>query len=286
MVAARELDVRPPAIAADVSPEDGFARILSRIEEVSDATSGCFAFDHDDGKVVGAIFVERGRVCWAAATGLGRRLSDLLIARSHGALSRPHVETLVAECRANGRPLGERLVEQGLVTEPVLKQVLLEHTTESLEALAASGARERWVERRGGYRPQFTFGTGELLVCVERARAPFDARALDEHWTQVLGGEDAAVAFREAQGTLVPVAVRGALFTTSIRAVLAARGLAVSLSDAIARFRQAGAIVTGLTDTGSTYFSWCHGHLSSVAVAERSAPRTLGRILSARRLER
>ena len=286
MTAARELDLAtgPPPPAAS---GEKLARILLLVEELSASSpSGCLAFERDDGTVAGAVFVEDGRVCWAAATGLGRRLSDLLIARSNGALGRARVETLVAECRARGKPLGERLVELGLVDEATLMRVLLEHTTESLEALSSARATERWVARKGGYRAQFTFGLGELLACAERARAPFDARARDEHWSAVLSPEDPAVAFRGLPDALVPVATRGALFSGSVSAVLSAGALASSVGAALATFGQAGALMSGLTDSGSTYFAWCHGHLSSVAIAERGAPRTLSRILSLTRTER
>ena len=76
----------------------------------------------------GAIFVERGRICWAGAQGLARRLGELLRA-------------------------GDR------------REALLQHTLESIELLHAGGVKSTWHPRKGrGFEPRFTFGTAELLA--------------------------------------------------------------------------------------------------------------------------
>lgn len=283
MVAAPEIGLGVAPVTSGSSSTGGFlselVTILERIDAGARESPGCFIFSETDGATAGAIFVEGGRVCWAAAAGLGRRLSDLLIARSNGNLARPRVEEIVAECRATGAPLGERLVELALVSEPTLKEVLLEHTTESLESIARAGIAGRWIPRRGGYQPKFTFGTGELLACLGRSRAPVDVAALDQLWS-VLGESDSAVAFRVGTTALVPIAARG-VFAESAGLMLASHRLASGMVNAADRV-DPGSVVSGLTDEGRTYISWPHRRLRSIALCEGggAAARALSRILA------
>ena len=74
-----------------------------------------------------SVFVERGQVCWAAATGLEKRLRELMRAQP-------------------------------------MRDAIKEHTIESLLALPEGEAIEWVPHRNDGYLPKFTFSPLELLV--------------------------------------------------------------------------------------------------------------------------
>ena len=114
--------------------------------------------------VSGVVFVERGRICWAAARGLARRLTELLLARAPG-IDAANLEELFRQCHASGAPLGETLVDRAIVSAENLRSALLVHTAESLTALCRNPSRMAWRARTGpGYSPRFTFTTTELLA--------------------------------------------------------------------------------------------------------------------------
>ncbi|MBX3186720.1 MAG: hypothetical protein KF819_06880 [Labilithrix sp.] len=138
----------------------------------------------------GIVFVESGRVCWAAARGLAPRLTELLAARA--ALAPNAMEELFRACRARGAPLGEHLVETRLLDAQAFRDALLQHTAESLALLCTESARAAWRPRSGkGYSPRFTFATAELLAHVgatrhgetaARVRPILDASFEDGDW--------------------------------------------------------------------------------------------------------
>lgn len=111
----------------------------------------------------GTVFVERGRVCWAAARGLSRRLSQLLGERA--SVPPNAMETHFAWCKSRRVPLGEHLVTTGVLKPRDLREALLVHTVESLLCLCGSDARASFRPRSGeGYNPRFTFATAELVT--------------------------------------------------------------------------------------------------------------------------
>jgi hypothetical protein len=124
--------------------------ILAAVEQLAPDASGAFVVEIDDARV-GTVFVERNRVCWAAYTGLNRRLRDLL---------REHLAWALD---------GDRLAREQAKAE-AMRQALEQHTIESLLALPQDQGEEiEFVEHRNqGYRPRFTFSPAELLVAVNR----------------------------------------------------------------------------------------------------------------------
>ncbi|MDB4943204.1 MAG: hypothetical protein JWP97_2738 [Labilithrix sp.] len=113
----------------------------------------------------GTVFVEGGRICWAAARGLGRRLGELLGARA--SVPPADMQSMFAACKEQRIPLGEHLVGQGVLSADALREALLQHTIESLGRLCAGDARGAWCPRSGaGYSPRFTFATAELLASI------------------------------------------------------------------------------------------------------------------------
>lgn len=163
-----------------------------------------------DANAVGVVFVEKARICWAAATGLGRRLTELLMARA--AVDEETMETYYRTCKAERVPLGEYLVGRGIVGADDLRAALAQHTVESLRRLAGPGQRAGWCPKeRGGYSPRFTFGTAELLARAGEVDEAESARAIREEMEQCFfSGEWAAAFVRSPQRAQpVPIAIIG-----------------------------------------------------------------------------
>jgi hypothetical protein len=163
-----------------------------------------------DANAVGVVFVEKARICWAAATGLGRRLTELLVARA--AVDEETMESLYRTCKAERVPLGEYLVGRGIVGPADLRAALAQHTVESLRRLAGPGQRAGWCPKeRGGYSPRFTFGTAELLARAGEVDEAEAARAVREEMAACFfEGEWAAAFVRSpARAVPVPIAIHG-----------------------------------------------------------------------------
>jgi hypothetical protein len=143
--------------------------LLAAVDDLPPSESGAFVVDGDDhGAVLGSVFVESSRVCWAAATGRSGRLRDLLHFNSARPIDDAELDDAFAECRVTHRPLGELLAERGLIGDDGLRAALKQHTVESLIAQCDGSDRPlTWVpHRRRGYRASFTFSPIELLAAA------------------------------------------------------------------------------------------------------------------------
>src|SRR6185503_20204113 len=143
--------------------------LLAAVDDRSPTESGALVLDSDDdGAVVGTVFVENSRVCWAAAAGRSGRLRDLLHCNSARPLDDAELDEVFAECRGTHRPLGDLLSERGLIGEDGLRAALKQHTVESLIAQCDGANRGvTWVpHRRRGYHARFTFSPIELLAAA------------------------------------------------------------------------------------------------------------------------
>ena len=158
--------------------------LLAAVEDCPDE-SGAFVVDDHAGAVLGSVFVETGRVCWAAATGRSGRLRDLLHRHSARPIGEVELDDAFAACRDAQLPLGELLVERGLVSDDGLRAALKQHTVESLITQCDGQPRPvTWVRhRRRGYHARFTFTPIELLAAAgaqlyptESLRAEADVR--------------------------------------------------------------------------------------------------------------
>ncbi|MEO7731533.1 MAG: DUF4388 domain-containing protein, partial [Kofleriaceae bacterium] len=154
--------------------------LLAAVEDCSPHESGAFLVDGDgDGTVRGSVFVETGRVCWAAAPGRSGRLRDLLHRHSARPVDDVELDDAFAACRQAQRPLGELLVERGLVSDEGLRAALKQHTVESLIAQCDGLPRPvTWVRhRRRGYHARFTFAPVELLAAAGAQLYPHESGA-------------------------------------------------------------------------------------------------------------
>lgn len=155
-----------------LSAPDTALHVLARVEDVDDA-SGALVFEAGGSSAL--VLVERGRVCWATAPGLRRRLSDLLRAACVPPLASDEAEQLFLRCKIEGTRFGETLVALGRLSPSELRAALLQHTSEALAIPEAWLATPRWVVHRGeGYASDYTFLALELLRHVAAAAAGAD----------------------------------------------------------------------------------------------------------------
>src|SRR5262245_11924764 len=97
--------------------------VLAAVDDRPPSESGAFVVEAH-GAVLGSVFVESGRVCWAAAIGRSGRLRDLLHHHSARAIDDAELDAAFAECRDSRRPLGDLLAERGLIADDGLRAAL------------------------------------------------------------------------------------------------------------------------------------------------------------------
>lgn len=143
-------------------------RLLHHVETLPSGSTGALAFGED-----GVILVEKKRVCWAIATDMRQRLTDILCEQHEPPLERDVVEQVFRRCKREGTPMGEALVAGGLVSEADLRAALLRHTCEAIVRLAQGRAltpSHFAQHEKGGYDPRFVFTTAELLASLSGRR--------------------------------------------------------------------------------------------------------------------
>jgi hypothetical protein len=156
--------------------------LLAAVDDRPPTEAGAFVIDGDDlGSVHGTVFVENGRVCWAAAAGRSGRLRDLLHCNSARPIEDVELDDAFAECRGTRRPLCELLAERGLIGDDGLRAALKQHTIESLIAQCDGSDRPViWVpHRRRGYHARFTFSPIELLAAAGAQLYPTESAGAD-----------------------------------------------------------------------------------------------------------
>ncbi len=183
--------------------------ICAFIDELGFSANGKLCVNGADGPR-GTVFVEGGRVCWAAARGLARRLSELLGARA--ALAPAAMESLFQQCKAERIPLGEHLVSRGVLSAAQLREALLQHTIESLRHVCIVEGRGAWCPHPGaGYSPRFTFATAEVVARAGAAEHAEVAASVRPLLATLFDEGEWAAAFVRPSGCAFPepVAVHG-----------------------------------------------------------------------------
>lgn len=189
-------------------PLAALAHVLTVIDGLPDGATGALRFGTRS-----VVLVENNAVCWATSPQMSQRLTDLLRHQAQPPVPRGSLEHLYAQCRADGTPLGERLVSSGLVTASGLRASLKQHNAEALAliALAAEEPAEFTPHKLSRYDARFSFSTTELLARLAEqryaeegrtARAVLDAR--------LEPGTPALVLKREPGAAVaIPLALRG-----------------------------------------------------------------------------
>ena len=239
---------------------------LMRVERLTHEDSGLLAFGLQQS---GGIFVEKGRVCWVAARGLGRRLRDLILL--HSSVDPEALERVCERCRLENRPVGQTLVAEGLVRAEELERALRHHSAECLLELCRSPLPTRWASHAGpGYAPRFTFRPVDLLL--DTVGACFPERRLEA--TSELsalagpGRKAAAFVFDPTSDGLLPVAEVGGLGIEALR--LLGR-FATSLPHASLELAAAPTFTLASTETGESILVWWReGLLFAVRCEDRA----------------
>ena len=235
----------------------------------------------------GTVFVEGGRVCWAAARGLARRLSELLVARA--SVPPSAMQSMFVACKEQRIPLGEHLVGRGVLSADALRQALLQHTVESLSTLCDVDARGSWFPHSGTtYRPQFTFATGELLAEIGKvAHAPI-AERVQPVLAQFFNSEgDWATAFVRTRGNASPepVAMHGDVPHVATELVRLGKW-AASVLDIAGAFSDPNAMLSLSRGDAETPRSLVAFRFEDAFVAGETGPMGPARILNHRAAKR
>lgn len=251
------------------------------VDELGDAAIGELVVSGDAGPR-GAVFVERGRVCWAAAQGMARRLTELLGARA--SLAPPVMESVFTECKRDRIPLGEHLLARGLVSAADLREALLEHTIESLSTICTADARATWHPRAGAsYSPRFTFATSELVVHAGAREHPSTSACAGSLLARLFGESEWAAAFvrSETSAHPAPIAMRGSV-PPSASALLRVGKWASSMLDIAEVFGDASSVFSSSRTTKSrtsSVIAFRHGAAFVVGETGALGP---GRVLNHR----
>jgi hypothetical protein len=223
---------------------------LLRVEQLGPADCGMLSFAGSSG----GIFVERGRICWVAARGLQRRLSDLL--RAHGSVDSAQLERIYQRCRSEGTLLGQTLVAEGLLQPVELEYALRRHSAECLVALCRVSQATIWASHPGrGYAPRFTFRPLDLLFDSVALLYP-DLRLEAFEELSAYGGPGRnAVAFvlDTENGALLPLAATNASSVESVSAL--ARSL-LPIPRASHELGMTPAFALSTTASGDTLLVW------------------------------
>lgn len=173
-------------------------RLLAFVDELPAGATGVLRFG-----ALGVILVESRKICWSVTRSMRFTLTDILRHQSTPPLPRESVEEVYRRCRLTGQPIGEALVEGGLVSAPGLKAALLRHTGEAIAELAQAGvAPDAFVNHaRAGYDPKFSFSACELLSMFGARDDPARAAAAQaELATALVPGSVGAAFARSSTG--------------------------------------------------------------------------------------
>lgn len=219
----------------------------------------------------GAILVEVGRVCWAAAERMPRRLSDLLLGRARG-LGASDLQRTFQRCRDRGLPFGECLVNEGHMTAEDLRAALLDHTVDALGMLASlERVTQTWVSREArSYDPRFTFSTVELAT-VAATRGDLGTLLVGRTaLSEVLPSGAAGVTLFRGRGVSRPVLVaHHRAEAVGIRGVAGLTTWATGSLDLATAFADPVSFVVAIDEVGGTWVGWREEELIHVALCER-----------------
>ncbi len=182
-------------------------RLLGGIDGLPRGATGALVFtDGHSGR--GTVLIEDRRVCWAVASEMENRLTDLLRAQSDTPLSPTAFEEVYQECRRNNMPLGETLVARGLVSGEGFRSALRQHTAEAIARLStATPLNLTWASNRTQrYDAQFTFGTPEILCCIGALGLESEAEEAARKLREVTPDRSVGVAFIAGADRPLPVA--------------------------------------------------------------------------------
>jgi hypothetical protein len=184
---------------------------------MTEGDSGLLAFGAPR---AGGIFVDQGRICWVAMRGLGQRLRELLLV--HCSIDAVQLDRVSERCRAQGKLVGQTLVEDGWLRPEELQKALRQHSAECLLELCRDPLPTHWSPHAGrGYVPQFTFLAEDLLLDAVGSffLQPQLAAQAELARLAARGHRAAAFAYDPARECLLPVAAVGSPGVEALRSL-------------------------------------------------------------------
>ncbi|MGH9324572.1 MAG: hypothetical protein ACRD3V_32395 [Vicinamibacteria bacterium] len=152
--------------------------------------------------------MEDRRVCWASASEMENRLTDILRGECEWPTTAETFERVYQECYLLKKPLGETLVARGLVTGHGLRCALRDHTAEAIARLAAASELDlTWAPKSAQpYDARFTFGTPELLCWIGSMGSRSIANEADRKLREVTPEHSVGIAFAAGSDYPLPLA--------------------------------------------------------------------------------
>lgn len=270
----RPISARETSSALESSPLADRA-VLNAVEALGEATGAlCFRTGSRD---LGAILVERGRVCWAISAATRMRLSDILRFQASPPLSPEVIEAVFQTCRAHGKPLGEYLVQQGLLTASAFRASLRQHTAEAIVEIARTSTNHYWKpHRRATYDPAFTFAPAEVWACIGMLQRLEEGTLARAALARVLLEEATGLAFCRSDSPLL-IGYYGPTDLTLDEVDLAGRWVLAGLDVARAVEKNAQ-VLAGACASGASALAWSQGKICYFVTAQERS--TFARILS------
>ncbi|MET0284970.1 MAG: hypothetical protein ABW352_10880 [Polyangiales bacterium] len=257
--------------------------LLEQVERLPAGATGALVFGDE-----GVILVEDKQICWAVARGMQPRLSDLLCGQRQPPLSHARLEQLCRSCRELGTPLGQALVEQGLLSTAELRAALERHTCEALVRIAqhTRGEPARFEShRRDGYHADFLFGPVELLAAFSGSRRGLLAAEAHVELKRRLPPDAYGISFmRELDGVPVLLAVRPGWSLTVSAALAITRWVLQALDDA-SRVDAACTALSGVWCEKTSFVAWRAGslHYAALCASRPASARLLSSLVAQRR---
>lgn len=182
-------------------------RLLKGIDRLPDGATGALVFTSKDAPQ-GTVLVEDNRVCWAAASNMEQRLTDILRHQSEPPLPMDTFEAIYEECYRDRIPLGETLVQRGLVTREGFWRSLLRHTAEAICVLASADViAPVWASnRKRRYDAEYTFSTAQILCSAGSLRFEEEAEDARRTLEEITPSESVGVAYRADEESVLALA--------------------------------------------------------------------------------
>ena len=248
----------------------GAVDVLRAIEGLPSDATGVMGFGER-----GTILVEAGRICWAVAPGMGRRLTELLRQQRNPPIDRSLLRQLVHQCERTKQPLGEALLAGGHITEAGLRAALFRQTEEAIAHIGLAGARRpRFIPHtKAGYDPRFRYSTSEILVALGARNDRAHAKVAQQHLVAFAGRSDAAFAFLRGDPPSVVACLSAAHLTT--RELLTISRWVISTFDVSSIAAEEPGLVTCRWGRSTSVVCWRVRETYYVALCTSRAPLAL-----------
>lgn len=256
-------------------------RHLESLDALSPETTGTYVV-RDTEAARGVVYVEGGKLCWAAAQGMGRRLKQLLCEFDEAGKLRPEMLRRICQhCRDEQVPLSKVLVSQQIISYEALRNALARHTAESLLRLSPLlVSSPDWVPHAAGsFHPMFSFEGIEAAAWIGGVLHDDVQSAARRLLAKTVPADCFAAAFAWPQSHMDQLPV---LITSAVnRSTRLALGLGTWAREQLQDLHVAGGATSyavAIANDGSSAVAWPFAAGYCVALCEQ--PGHLARLIS------